>query len=239
MSSALDRSDVDPSVTDEEIEQAIDGTPAEFPTVDEQDQPPAELITLSSPVAASIPQRIANAKALRNNHTFVGVGMCLATVRGPILQIPGLYPTAEIAGEHSKPFHSDGTAPRGSIGFGFNGRDGHVWLELGEITLDGKKDALVSTTDFHEPGYEGVALRSRMLSWCGATSWGWGESVNGVDVWPDAPTPPDHAFHAWQWEERVAFLREEARREDRAGHPVRARQLRTWANRIKSHHSRA
>jgi hypothetical protein len=190
MPNDYDPSKVDPSVTAEEIELAHDGTPAAYPDLDEQDTiDDVAPVGLMGPSVATIPERIVNARNLRADRTFVGVGMCLATVRGPILGLPAVYPSAEVAGHHSSPFHpigdpGDTTVPRGAIGFAFNGGNGHVWLELG--------GGLVSTTDFHENGYEGVALRSRMLAWCGATSWGWGESVNGFDVWPDPkkPKPP-------------------------------------------------
>jgi len=226
------------SVSEEELDLAhSDITPAPFPDLDDvQDDEPEDIATLVAIVAASIPQRIANAKALSDNHTFVGVARCQSVVRGPILGLPARDATAAIAGHNSHPFHPiDDPAsikvPRGGIGFGFNGRAGHTWLELGAY----KGSALVRTTDFHENGYVGVALRSNMLEWCSASSWGWGESDNGFDVWPDPakpkPDPPEHQFHLWPWERKVRFLRNEANRE-RPDHPAIARHLDAWADRI-------
>lgn len=232
--------DLDPSVTDEDIERAFDGDPDSFPDAelqdqvdDEEDQP----LGLTAIVPAGKAERIANAKRLRDNHTFVGVGMCLATVRGPILQIPALYPTAAVAGDHSRPFHGGIAAgstqvPRAAIGFAWNGRAGHVWLELGGVTVGGREEALVSTTDFHENGYEGVALRSRMLSWCGATRWGWGESCEGYDVWPDPKKPTPKPVEPWTLERRRQFIHRQLVDAREAGHQELAHQLKLWQDRI-------
>lgn len=239
----IDRTLVDPSVTDAEIEQAIDGDPAPFIDADAQDdfddldEQPAALVSI---VPASIQQRCANAKRLRDDKVYVGVSRCLATVRGPILGLPPVYPTAAVAGDNSKPFHpytdpNDISVLRGSIGFAWNGGAGHVWLELGHITVDRRPDAIVSTTDFHRNGYEGIALRSRMLTWCRATRWGTGETVNGFYVGPGAkPQKPDPAaeFHAWPRDRKITFLRNEAKRRRGDGHPVAARQLDHWADRL-------
>lgn len=230
MSNTYNAELVDPSVTPEEIELALHGTPTEYlPSLVAQDhvegEPEGVTRGLTTIVPASIPQRIQNARALRDNHTFVGVGMCLATVRGPILGVPAVFPSAEVAGEHSSPFHTIGnagdlTVPRGSIGFAFNGGNGHVWLELG--------GGLVSTTDFHENGFEGVALRSKMLAWCGATSWGWGESVNGFDVWPD-PKLPKPEPKPWGLAERERLVHHNLRAAKHAGaHQRKIDGLQKW-----------
>lgn len=248
------RDQFDPAdgITTDDVERALDGTPAPFPDPEaeaQDDQPDDDqafgLLTRPQ-VAAGKVQRCANAKRLRDQRTFVGVNRCLATVRGPILEIDALYPTAAIAGHHSSPFHRqtnpDADVPRASIGFAFNGGAGHTWLELGTFRHNGRADALVSTTDFHESGFEGIALRSRMLTWCSADSWGWGESVNGVDVWPDAkpkPPPPDHEFVTWPWARKVEFLRNEAKRERADGHPFVGRQLDAWADKIAARHQDA
>jgi hypothetical protein len=65
---------VDPSVTDEEIERAHDGAAADFPDVEDQDEL-ADVARQLFIVPAGKAQRIANARALREDHTFVGVGM--------------------------------------------------------------------------------------------------------------------------------------------------------------------
>jgi len=229
---------VDPSVTAAEIEQAHDGDPAPFPNIEDadtlDDASPA-LRGLVGVVPATPAQALVNAKRLRDDHTFVGVGMCLATVRGPIFGLPPLWPDADTAMEHSAPFHpltDTLAAPRGSVGFAANGGHGHVWLNLG--------GGLASTTDFHENGFEGVALISRMLAWCGATRWGWGEVLNGFDVWPGQRKPPrphqpdDPKPHApWTLEQRAAFIARRARIARREGHLARARQLKRWHDRME------
>lgn len=241
----IDRDQLDPAdaITDDDIERALDGDPAPFPDaeVDAQDDDPDDQprsFAAVRQVAASKAKRCANAKALRDGHVNVGVNRCLATVRGPILELDALYPTAAIAGHHSRPFErfsvADGDTHdvlRASIGFAFNGGAGHVWLELGA--------GLVSTTDFHESGFEGIASRARMLAWCGADSWGIGGSVNGVDVSVDEkpkPPPPDKDFHAWPWDRRVKFLRAEADRERSDHRAFVGRQLDAWADRIVARH---
>jgi hypothetical protein len=241
----FDRSGVDPSVTDEEIERALDTTePADFPDADDvqddldDDSEPRGLVGVGV-VAASKPQRIANARKLRVDQTFVGVNRCLAVVRGPILGLPAVEPTAAIAGDHSSPFHpiadADSTAvPRAAIGFAWNGGAGHVWLELGAVKVGGKPLGLVSTTDFHESGFEGVALRSRMLTWCRATRWGWGESVNGFDVWPDLkkPVPPP-----WTWEDRLAQLHRDLKRaRDHGASKRHIAGLKAWIDKLEERH---
>lgn len=167
--------------------------------------------------------------------------MCLATVRGPILRLPAVYPTAAVAGDNSSPFHpikdpNSTKVPRASIGFAWNGRAGHVWLELGPVKVDGKTLPLVSTTDYQESGYEGIAVRGPMLSWCGATRWGWGESVNTFDVWPDPRKPaPDKD---WTWQDRLDLLEADLKRmKKNKASAADIAGVKAWIDRIKARHS--
>lgn len=227
----FDRALVDPSVTDAELEQALADPAGDFPEVEEQDsldEPSGVARGLLAVVPATPHQAILNARALRANHTFVGVGMCLAAVHGPIFKIPALWPDAETAMAHSAPFHpipdpASTGVPRGSVGFASNGRHGHVWLELG--------GGLVSTTDYHENGYEGVALRSKMLTWCGALHWGWGETLDGIDVWPTQtkkPVPPKD----WSLADRRAYVHRRLLKARDDGHDGLAHQLTVWQDKM-------
>lgn len=231
MPKVFDRELVDSSVSEEEIELANYPDPAGFPLVDNQDEPDEARSLLTVPATPA--QACAHAKALRDNHTNVGIGMCLRTVRGPIFGLPSLWPTASIAYTHGKPFHrfDDLTlVPRGmAIFWATPGSDdpGHVALSLG--------GGLCSTTDFHENGFEGVALISKLADWCGDPFRGGAEILNGFDVWPnpDKPDPkPVHEFHAWDAARKVQFLKSEADRQRADGHPKRAEQLETWADKI-------
>jgi hypothetical protein len=235
----FDRTLVDPSVTDEEIERALDADPAgDYPDVDEQDHLDDEQLArgLLSPVPATPREAIEHARTLREQHTFVGVGMCLATVRGPIYRVPALWPDAETAMAHSAPFHAvtdpaSTGVPRASVGFASNGRHGHVWLELGAVGVTGSLHALVSTTDFHEPGFEGVALRSKMLTWCGAQRFGWGETVDGIDVWPTVtkkPAPPK----PWSLQDRRDYVHRRLVKARDDGHGGLAHQLKLWQDKM-------
>jgi hypothetical protein len=235
------RDQVDPSVTDDEITQAIEGTPAPYTgaDVDEQDELDTDVLrSLLAIVPADVPTRCTNAKRLRDDHVHLGVNRCLAVVRGPILGLPPLYPTAADAGDHSKPFHpitdpASLAVPHGAIGFAWNGGAGHTWLELGPVTIGGKRDAIVSTTDFHEPGYEGIALRSRMLTWCRATRWGWGQSVNGYAVGPDPRSKPKPKPKPLPIPARIKLLAAHEKELRKAGHAHRADRVHLWEQQLQ------
>lgn len=198
MRTQLDRQAVDPSVTDDDVERALDGDPAPFPDVDEQDVP--DVVSEAKALLGVIPhtpaEAVANARVLRDRHTFVGVGMCLATVRGPIFGLPAMWPDATAAIDHGAPVHhiTDPVAiPRGTAVVWRNDRHSHIALGLG--------GGLCSTTDFHENGFEGVAQISRIAAWCGGDLVGFIETLNGFDVWPD-PKKPKPAPRPWGLAER-------------------------------------
>lgn len=224
---------VDESVTVEDVALAHDGTPADFPDVAEQDtldddHPDAR--GLIGVVPATPAQAIQHAKALRDNHTYVGVGRCLATVRGPIFRLPGLWPDATAALAHGAPIHEVtvySEIPRGAVvGFHNNGH-GHVALGLG--------GGLCSTTDYHENGYEGVALISRTASWCSADRVVWYETLEGYDVWPDAARP---VRPPWTWEERLAQLEKDLQRAKSGSASKRKIDgLTAWIKQIKAKHA--
>lgn len=224
---------VHPSVTAEQIEMAHDAPLLEFPELDFQDA--FDDIVRGLAMTAPNPPRVAldNAARLDDQGTDVGVGMCLYCVRGPEFGVQPLWPDAETAKAHSAPFHRLNmdtliSAPRGSVGLGTNGRHGHAWIWLG--------GGLVRTTDMHRLGKVDVALASRMIPWFGGIEFGWGETLNGVDVWPEHHKPkpdPAHDFHAWSRERKILFLRREAKR-DRKDYPHVADHLEHWAHKLEN-----
>lgn len=234
MAKTFDRELVDSSVTDEQIEMAHDLPALDFPDVDFQDLEQQLHALVAAPVGPNTPREaLGNAKQLDDDGTDVGVGMCLYTVRGPEFGVQPLWPDAETAQAHSAPFHrltlsTLTQAPRGSAGLGTNGRHGHAWIDLG--------GGLVRTTDMHRLGKVDVALYSRMIEWAGLQVFGWGETLNGVDVWPEHHKPkpaPEHDFHAWTRERQISFLHHEARRDRQAGHPHKADHLEAWAHKLE------
>lgn len=210
MSNLWNRNLVDPSVTAEEIQLAHDGTPAPFPTDDSaQDSVDAEFEAMTRGLTSVIPntphQAILAARDLRANRTNVGVNNCLATVRGPIFGLPAVDPDANAGFEHAQPFHryTDLTLlPRGMVVWFRNVNHGHVVLSLG--------GGLCSTTDYHVPGLEGVALLSKVADWCGATDMAGGEMLERFDVWPD-PKKPTPAPRPWGLADRELIVHTDLR----------------------------
>lgn len=204
----VDRRDVDPSVTDDDFDLALDGDPAPFPDVSHQDNLDdafAEARALLGVVPATPAQAISHARDVRRNHTFVGVGMCLATVRG-FWDLPAMWPDAQTAIDHGAPVHRTTDplkVPRGASVVWQNGRHGHIALGLG--------GGLCATTDFHESGFVGVAMIGRLGPWCGGDLLGWIETVNGFDVWPD-PNKPKPEPKPWGLPQREREVHRALRR---------------------------
>jgi hypothetical protein len=230
-------------ITAEDIEKAYDGVPAPYvrPADDLQDDIDEQFDSIARGLTGVVPatpaQARANAKALTDNHVFVGVGMCLRTVRGPIFGLPSLWPTAAIAWRHGAPYHpfDDVTKIPGGLWISWVNIDlddpGHTALSLG--------GGLCRTTDYHENGFVGIALIAKLESWCGDPFKGPAEKLNGFDVYPNSkpqPKPPEHEFHSWEWQRKVEFLRNEANR-DRKDHPRQARHLDDWAAKIHARHA--
>ena len=221
----FNRDQVDPSVTDEELEQATADPHGDFPDLEEQDD--LDELGAGAVVPATPAQAIANARRLRSEHTWCGVGYCLRTVRGPIYRVPALWPDANAALANGKPIHSVSELvdiPRGAV-IGFhNSTHGHVTLGLG--------GGLNSTTDYHEPGYEGVATIANTAGWCGADRVVWYETLCGVDVWPGPAKPKPRMLTR---DEKLQRLRADRKRALRNGHEHYAARLKVWIDRIAAH----
>jgi len=218
-----------PEVTDEELDYAVSADPLPFPDTeqDDADDEPARLFVATIP---NTPQEaLAISKKWSDEGRFVGIGFCQRAVRN-YFNVAALWPDAETDMAHAAPLHRPKPpkfAPRGTAGAARNGHHGHRWINLG--------GGLVRTTDMFRPGKIDVALESRMLEWCGAIDHAWTELINGVDVWPD-PKKPKPKPQPWTWERRVKFLRAEANRQRRDGHPAKANRLTEWADKIAKRH---
>lgn len=216
---------VDPSVTEEEIEQAEQDPAGDYPDSDEQDD--LDELGAGRITPATPHQAVLNARALRDHHTFVGIGYCLRTVRGPIFKLSALWPDANSALKHGKPIHRVADVvniPRGAV-IGFhNATHGHITLGLG--------GGLNSTTDYHEPGFEGVASIARTADWCNADRVVWYETLNGFDVWPD-PVKKPATPAPWTPLQRLTALRREQAEAKKAGQWQRATRFDQWADRIE------
>lgn len=226
----------DPSVTAQETRDALRDPGTDYAAVvnhqedrngNQDDVPdgPAAL-GLVSVVPATPRDAILNARKLRDDHTFVGVGYCLRVVHN-LFRLPALWPDANTAMEHGAPIHrvSDlGEIPRGAVIGYHNSHYGHVSLGLG--------GGLTSTTDYHELGYEGVATIDNTARWCGATEVVWYEVLNGFDVWPDPHKPKPAPVVPWSLHERRDFLYRALLHARRDGHDTRAARLKQWIARI-------
>lgn len=225
---------VDPSVTAQEIELAHDGTPSDYTTIlaahddglqdDVTNRPTAFAIT----PPATPREAILRCRSLRENEVFVGIGMCLRENR-ELFKVAALWPDAATAGEHGAPAHhfDDLTKVwRGLEIFWYTDDSddpGHVALSLG--------GGLCATTDYHAPGYWGVALISKLAPWCGDRFRGGREVLNRVDIWPDAAKPkPKPKPFTLQERLEIVVARERALRAD---HPRRAARFHLWAERLR------
>lgn len=224
----FNRDDVDPSVTDEELEKATADPAGDYPDAGGDDGEQDDLDELGAGAAepATPAQAIANARRLREQHTWVGVGYCLRTVRGLIYRVPALWPDANAALAHGRPIHSVSELteiPRAAV-IGFHNKThGHVAFGLG--------GGLNSTTDYHEPGYEGVATIANTAEWCGADRVVWYEVLCGVDVWPGPQKPKPKMLTK---DERIRRLKADRRRALENGHEHYAARLKVWIEKIQA-----
>lgn len=186
---------LDPSITADELNDALGATPQPYQDVLFQDDIES-VLGLTTVVPAKPLAALANARALHASSTFVGVGMCLATVRGKEFKVPALWPDAASAWFHSGPRHAENDPlriPRGAVVYWLNGRHGHVAISCG--------GGLCWTTDYRRTGFVDLAPIANLASWCGGTLVGWGESLNGYDVWPD-PKKPKPDPPAWNLQDK-------------------------------------
>jgi hypothetical protein len=213
---------LDPSITADELNDAMGATPAPFPDVDFHDD--ADQVHGLTAVAPATPaEAIANARQIHENNVFVDVGMCLATVRR-YFEVPALWPDAATAWEHSSPRHNAMNIPGGAVIYWVNGRHGHVALSVG--------GGLCWTTDYRRNGFVDLAPIANLASWCGGTLAGWGETLNGFDVWPD-PKKPKPEPAPWGLEDKRRLIAAALKRAKAHGAPERRIDgLTKWLDRL-------
>jgi hypothetical protein len=189
---------------------------------------------------ASPAEALANAARLSRDSVYVGVGYCLKTVRGPIYEVPALWPDANTAwyradldvdADNTVDRHltSDPHAiPRGAVVYWTNSRYGHVALSAG--------GGLCWSTDYRRPGYVDLAPIASLASWCGGRLVGWAEDLNGVDVWPDAPDKPAKPAPRFVQANRIATVRRalvNARKNDAPAWRIKG--LERWLKQLEAH----
>lgn len=173
-------------------------------------------------------QARANARRLSETDVYVGVGYCLATVRGREFEILPLYPDAETAWEKAEIKHREidpARIPAGAIVFWTNGGFGHVALSVG--------GGMCWTTDYRRSGYVDLAPIAALGPWCRGKLVGWAEDLNGVDCWPTPAKPkPKPVFDL---PDRIRVVRRALHEalEDNAP-AYRVRGLRAWVKRLEA-----
>lgn len=206
---------LDPTITDEMVQQAHDAVPIDYGQVfqaivargalaqdDDLDEDQPETLTPSL-IRGPI-QAVLTARSFHDDNVAVGIGMCLRTVRR-YFNVDALWPDAAAAAEHSAPSHRTDNPldfPRGSVGYAANDSHWHVWINCG--------GGLCWTTDYRRLGFVDLAPVSAMAPWIGGTLWGWGEVLNGVDVWPD-PKKPKPQPKPWGLADRELIVHRDLR----------------------------
>lgn len=225
--------DRDPAISQEMVDAAHDAEPVDYDDVlqeteargaqDEVDGDQAR--GLVTPTIRKPGEACLEARRFHEQNINVGIGYCLRTVR-TYFNVAALWPDAETAGEHSAPLHrttNPAEFPRGSVGYAYNGRHGHVWIDVG--------GGMCWTTDYRRLGFVDLAPISAMAPWIGGRLIGWGEVLNGVDVWPTPKTaskPAKPEFHPWSLAERRAYVHARLVKARDAKHDKLARQLKAW-----------
>lgn len=216
---------VHPSVSDEDLDRAHDGEPALFQGGGDQDTLDAAASLVVIP--ATPRQALATLKKWRDDHVFVGARTCLMTQRRA-WNLPALWPTANDGFDNAAPLHHFADlskVPRGMVFWYGNDDAGHVVTSLG--------GGLCDTTDFHETGFLGVALLSRVGEWCGATSMAGGETLNGFDVWP-SPVKPKPEPKPFTLEDRLRIVQHRLHAMRAEGHDKRAARFELWAEELRA-----
>lgn len=128
-------------------------------------------------------EAVVYAKRMSARRTYVGVGMCLKTVRG-YYGINSKYPDAESGYNHTKYRHrvDINDIPAGVVIWWTNGRHGHVAISIG--------NGLCLSTDWKERGKIDVARIADIGPRWGQTfQGGFTEDINDVRYWKPAPKP--------------------------------------------------
>ena len=133
-------------------------------------------------------EAIDRAREMMNNRVWVGVGMCLKTVRG-YYGLAAKYGSAEDSwnnAEHKVHVREGKNIPRGVPVYWTNGRYGHIAISLG--------GGLCLSTDWKEAGRIDVAVIDEIGPRWGQQLQGYAWEVNDVVVWKPAPPKPTVAL---------------------------------------------
>lgn len=191
--------DLDPSISAEEVAAAHDATPLPFPDVDVHDEIEDEVRGLIAIIPATPPQAMAKAKEYTDTNHWCGVGFCLKIVH-EYFNVPALWPDAATAWDNAARRHAatPTAVPRGAVVYWTNGRHGHIALSVG--------GGLCRTTDYRRNGMVDLAPIANLASWCGGSLAGWGETLNGFKVWPD-PKKPAPKAKPFDLQDRAVIVR--------------------------------
>lgn len=220
---------LDPAFAPQEVEEArrvTDPTPYDLVLEAMAEQAQDDLFELGAGVLVPATPReaVRNGRRLSRESTYVGVGYCLRTVRGPIFEVPPLWPDAETAWEEADGKHRtsdpDGI-PFGAVPYWTNGGFGHVAVSVG--------GGFCLTTDYRRPGYVDLAPIAALGPWCRGKLVGWAEELNGVDVWPDLERP------RFDLDDRIRLVRNALRRARENGAPAhRIEGLEKWLEQLRN-----
>ena len=219
---------LDPAITEAEARDAlaIEPTPYELVLEAMADQAQDDLFELGAGAfePATPREAVRNGRELSRESTYVGVGYCLRTVRGPIFEVPALWPDAETAWEEADGQHrtADPMAiPFGAVPYWLNGGFGHVAVSVG--------GGLCLTTDYRRPGYVDLAPIAALGPWCRGKLVGWAEELNGVDVWPNRERP------RFDLDDRIVLVRNALRRaRDNKAPAHRIEGLEKWLEQLRN-----
>lgn len=134
-------------------------------------------------------EAIATARSWSKSRKFMGVGMCLATVR-QYYGVGAGIPTAADSwamSDHKRGVREGKSVPRGTPVYWTGGSEGsgHIAISVG--------GGVCLSTDWREPGKIDYAHIDDITSHWGLTFRGYTFEVNGVQVW--APAPPVGTVH--------------------------------------------
>lgn len=169
-----------------------------YPDVEKNDLPLAsefsQRLGFTSVVGVKPGEAIATARSWSKSRKFVGVGMCLATVR-QYYGVPAGVATAADSwqmSEHKRQVANGLACPRGTPVYWTGGSKGagHIAISIG--------GGLCYSTDWKEAGKIDIARIDEITTLWGLDFKGYTFEVNGVQVWKPAPPEPTVHLHNLQ-----------------------------------------
>lgn len=161
-----------------------------YPDVEKNDvEETAQRLGFTSAVGVKPADAIATARSWSKSRKFVGVGMCLATVR-QYYGVPSGVATAADSwhmSAHKRQVHDGVACPRGAPVYWTGGSKGagHIAIAIG--------GGLCYSTDWKEAGKIDIARIDDITTQWGLDFKGYTFEVNGVQVWK--PAQPKQTVH--------------------------------------------